>query len=63
MGNFVGNFVSTYVSTFVSIFVYTNFLLVDTFVAHLKFFVAGFVATKQVFFLFFCIFVGRSVAC
>ena len=44
---------STFVSTSVSIFVYTNFLLVDTFVAHLKFFVAGFVAIKQVFFDFF----------
>ena len=52
VGNFVGNFVGTFVSISVSIFVYTTFFLVGAFVAHVKFFVAGFVAAKQVFFDF-----------
>ena len=63
LGTVIGNFVSTFVTTSVSISVYTNFLLADTFVEHVKFCVAGFVATKQVLFGYFGIFVGHSVAC
>ena len=59
----MGNFVSTFVCTSVSIFACANFLIVDTFVANVNFFVAGFVATKQVFCGILGIFVGHSVAC
>ena len=48
----MGNFVSTFVTTSVGISVSIFFLFVATFVAHVKFCVAGFVATKQALFGF-----------
>ena len=52
VGAVVGNFVDTFVSSSVSIFVRTSFLFVDAVVAHVKFFLAGYVATKQVLLMF-----------